>query len=212
MSQLRPTDRPQGAAGHLTPERKQEIRHAYFASGCTLTRIQLASRFNVNRDTVAACLKGPEYEALRRQYETEIHSEARDVLKSAIMPAAEGWKKAVTVAGEKGDHKPAKDLLMHTGVIEPLDDDGRGTGPLVLMLVNMHDGRQVYRETSSGRTFDIDAETGDVIDLPKTNAPVCYIGTPLAGVQVGAGLTPGPVLTPAGIPSLSGPTDDSSRR
>jgi hypothetical protein len=33
----------------------------------------------------------------------------------------------------KGDHKPAKDLLMHIGTIEPLDEDGRARGPLVLI-------------------------------------------------------------------------------
>ena len=39
------------------------------------------------------------------------------------------------MAADRGDHKPAKELLMHTGTIEPLGADGRAQGPLVLVYV-----------------------------------------------------------------------------
>ena len=48
--------RPEGRAGHLTDEQRHAIRMAYLETGGTITRVALAERFNVNRDTVGACL------------------------------------------------------------------------------------------------------------------------------------------------------------
>ena len=48
--------RPLGRAGHLRHEDKQAIRLAYLEGGGRVTRLALAAQFNVNRDTVAACL------------------------------------------------------------------------------------------------------------------------------------------------------------
>lgn len=135
--------KPRGAAGHLSAEQKQRIRVAYLESGGQLSCTQLGARCAtvpgveraVNRETVAACLKGPEFDALRKHFDTEIKAGAVERLKAGILPAADAWVKAVGVAADKGDHKPAKDLLMHTGTIEPLDDDGRARGPLVLIAV-----------------------------------------------------------------------------
>jgi len=54
-----------------------------------------------------------------------------------VVPAADAWVRAINEAADKGDHKPAKDLLMHTGTIERLDEDGRGGGPLMITYVGV---------------------------------------------------------------------------
>ncbi|MBM3809431.1 MAG: hypothetical protein FJW22_14700 [Acidimicrobiia bacterium] len=38
--------------------------------------------------------------------------------------AARAWGVAIDVAADKGGSRPAKDLLLHTGAIEPIDDAG----------------------------------------------------------------------------------------
>ena len=149
--------KPQGKAGHLSAEQKQAIRVAYLETGGSVTYAEMGRRCaviigrEVNRETVAGCFKGPEYEALRKHFDTEIKAGAVERLKAGILPAADAWVRAVDVAGDKGDHKPAKELLMHTGVIEPLDEHGRANGPLVLMAVSFGD---------MGRGHTLDALTG----------------------------------------------------
>ncbi len=142
--------KPVGAAGHLSPEQKQTIRVAYLETGGCVTYAELGKRCQVligravNRETVASCMKGPEYDKLRKHFDTEIKASAVERLKAGILPAADAWVRSVGVAAEKGDHKPAKDLLMHTGTIEPLDDDGRARGPLVLVMVDSMPGQRGY--------------------------------------------------------------------
>jgi hypothetical protein len=133
--------KPQGKAAHLTPEQRQAIRVAYLETGGNVTYADMGRRCaaivgrEVNRETVAACLKGPAYDKLRKHFDTEIKASAVERLKAGILPAADAWVKAVDVAADKGDHKPAKELLLHTGTIDPLDADGRAQGPLVLVYV-----------------------------------------------------------------------------
>jgi len=104
-------------------------------------------------------------------------------LKAAVVPAADAWVSAIDKAADKGDHKPAKDLLMHTGTIEPLDSDGHARGSMVLVAIKI-DGRDVMKG-DDGVVYDIDPETGDVIGLPKTDGPVVMIGGPCAKVNLG---------------------------
>ncbi len=47
-------------------------------------------------------------------------------LASAADEAADAWVDAVGIASAKGDHRPAKDLLLHSRVIEPLAYEGGG--------------------------------------------------------------------------------------
>jgi hypothetical protein len=142
--------KPTGVPGHLSAQQKQHIRVEYLATGGTLSYTEMGRRCAsligraVNRETVAACMKGPEYDALRKHYDSEIKATAVERLKAGILGAADAWVRSVEVASEKGDHKPAKDLLMHTGTIEPLDDDGRAKGPLVLVMVDSMPGLRGY--------------------------------------------------------------------
>ena len=119
-----PAKRPQGRAGHLTETERQAIRLAYLESGGRVTRVALALQFNVNRDTVAACLQGPDYRALQAQFQEELQAAAVDRLKAYVGPAAEAWIDAIGIAALKGDHRAAKDLLLHTETIKPVQSGG----------------------------------------------------------------------------------------
>ena len=48
--------------------------------------------------------------------------------------AAKDWLTASAIAAKRGDHKPAKEILLHAGVIERLGDT---PGPQVVMFVGM---------------------------------------------------------------------------
>ena len=124
--------KPQGRAGHLSHEEKTVIRLAYLESGGTETYIELGRRFSVNRETVSACLKGPDFDKLRAAVESEARTIAIQRLMAAVVPAADAWVRAIDEAADKGDHKPAKELLLHTRTIEPLDD-AQGAGVTVII-------------------------------------------------------------------------------
>jgi hypothetical protein len=100
--------KPQGKSAHLSPEQKQAIRVAYLETGGTVTYADMGRRCasiigrEVNRETVAACLKGPEYDKLRKHFDTEIKASAVERLKAGILPAADAWVKAVDVAADQG--------------------------------------------------------------------------------------------------------------
>jgi hypothetical protein len=177
--------KPQGRAAHLSFEEKTAIRLAYLEAGGTLTYIELGRRFNVNRETVSACLKGPEFEKMRGGFESEVRATAVQRLKAAVIPAADAWVRAIEGAADQGDHKPAKDLLMHTGTIEPLDDDGRARGPMVLVLAKI-DGLDVVK-SDDGQVYDVDPETGDILKLPKSDHPIVMIGIPDRAVKIDVG-------------------------
>jgi hypothetical protein len=120
MTDKAPVRRPEGRAGHLSTEERLQIRLAYLESGGQRTYKALAEQFNINRDTVSACLKGAEFDALQRTFNQEAQRIAKQHLQSAMIEAAQSWRRALPVAAEKGDHRPARDLLLHTGAIEPI--------------------------------------------------------------------------------------------
>ena len=47
---------------------------------------------------------------------------------------AEDWAKASRLAAEKGDHRPAKDALLHARAIEPVADQGN-TGTRIAIII-----------------------------------------------------------------------------
>jgi hypothetical protein len=118
--QERPPVRQEGRAGHLTPEEKTAIRLEYLEHGGRMTRKAIAAKFRVNRDTVSECLKGPDFERLQKQFEQELREAAVRRLKAHVLPAADAWCDAIDTAAQRGDHKPARELLLHTGVIAPI--------------------------------------------------------------------------------------------
>ncbi len=112
--------------------------------------------------TIGSVLQGEDFERLKIEIESDTFDDARRVLKAHVVKAAKAWPRAIEKAADKGDHKPAKDLLMHTGVIEPLGEDG-AHGALVLVGVN------VYQDVRTGQQFK---------GQPDPNRPVWIVGSP----------------------------------
>jgi len=49
----------------------------------------------------------------------------REILQSFEHNAVSAWAEAIPVASAKGDHRPAKDLLLHTRAIDPVQLQGQ---------------------------------------------------------------------------------------
>jgi hypothetical protein len=172
-----PCPRQARRVGPLLPEERRKIQLTYLESGGALTQTALAARFAVSCDTVGACLKGPDFVHLQKQVEQELRTAAVARLKRHVEPAAAAWCQAIDVAGKRGDHRPARDLLLHTGTIEPLDKDGRGQGTLVLMAMHFDDGRPGFRDPKTGATYEKD-------ETPRSATVVVQIGVHNEDVQL----------------------------
>ena len=156
-----PPVRPEGRAGHLTPEEKMAIRLEYLEHGGRSTRKAIAAKFRVNRDTVSECLKGPDFERLQKQFEQELREAAMRRLRAHVLPAADAWCDAVDTAAQRGDHKPARELLLHTGVIAPISGVD-ATGITVMIGSLSPNGMNVgIQQVSDFRDGDVLTATDD---------------------------------------------------
>ena len=152
--------RKPGRGSQVTPNERREIHHLFLAEG--LTKAAIAQKTGRTRETIASVLQGEDFERAKAEIESDTFDDARRVLKAHVVKAANAWPRAIEKAADKGDHKPAKDLLMHTGVIEPLGEDG-ARGALVLVGVN------VYQDVRTGQQFK---------GQPDPNRPVVIVGNP----------------------------------
>lgn len=178
MSELVPAKRPEGRAGHLSEQEKTAIRLAYLEAAGTKTYKQLAAEFGVNRDTVSACCKGPEFQRLEKQLEAEMRHSAVNKLKALTMPAVDAWGDAIPIAARKGDHRPARELLQHVGIVEAGKEVGGGV--LVLTKIDVHTVKG-----SDGNVYHRNPDTGEIEGLPKADV---IVGIGVGGkVAVGQG-------------------------
>ena len=84
-----------------------------------LNHSELARRFGRSRETIGGVLKGEAFETTKKEVQQGITDEARLILQRHMVPAAVAWGRTLGIASEKGDHRPAKALLLHTKAIEP---------------------------------------------------------------------------------------------
>ena len=107
-----------GRGSQLTHAERLEIQMAYLSEPGA-TQKSLAQQCGRNRETIANALKGPEFEQAKAVVHKALAEQARDVLKQNRVRAAKKWSgEAIDAAAKKGDHKPMRDLLEATGVIE----------------------------------------------------------------------------------------------
>jgi hypothetical protein len=59
---------------------------------------------------------------------------AVDLMAAYAEPMLRAWIKAGLLASLRGDHRPAKEWLMHAGILDPLPDAGKGSGPSVVII------------------------------------------------------------------------------
>ncbi len=152
--------RKPGRGSQVTPNERREIHHLFLAEG--LAKAAIAQKTGRTRETIASVLLGEDFERFKAEIESDTFDDARRVLKAHVVKAAKAWPRAIEKAADKGDHKPAKDLLMHTGVIEPLGEDG-ARGALLLVGVN------IYQDVRTGQQFK---------GQPDPNRPVVVVGSP----------------------------------
>ena len=121
-----------GAGSQVTPAERREIQRQHLAEG--LNQKQIAAQTGRTRETIAAQLKGADFERIRTAVEADLIETVKRQLTNNVDKAANAWIKALDRAAQKGDHKPAKDLLMHAGVIDPLGETSR---PQFVVVVGM---------------------------------------------------------------------------
>jgi hypothetical protein len=124
-----------GRGSQLTPEERLEVQRMSIADG--LSNSEIARRTGRDRGTIATVLASDDAKELKRKFQSEQHDAALSLLRDGRVPAATEWVSAIGIAAQKGDHRPAKDLLLHTGVIQPVTADN---GPRVAVQINLHGG------------------------------------------------------------------------
>ena len=104
---------------------------------------------------------------------------------------------ATLLPATKGDHRPAKDLLLHTKVIEPLSDSSVGGMSCWVGVAVSVDGTRLYRDTRTGRVAPQNQLGGGIVigttDCPAGPDPFDGVpgdsqGLPAAGGTRGADL------------------------
>ena len=112
LPQTLPNRSGPGTKGRVTTAERLSIQRAYLLHPEGSIAF-LAKRFNRRKDAVRRCLEGADYDALVAEVHAHIQSDVHTVLRQEAVNAARKWAKtAVNVAADKGDHKPAKDLLI----------------------------------------------------------------------------------------------------
>ena len=121
-----------GRGSALTRDERHEIQRLGIVEGCSISEI--ARRTDRDRGTVANVLNAQDSQALRGKLATDARDEVLRMLQITSPQAAREWARAVTQAANKGDHRPARDLLLHAGAIDPIADDA-SNGPRIAIVI-----------------------------------------------------------------------------
>ena len=124
--------RKPGRGSQVTAIERREIQLLHLVEG--LGQKAIAARVGRTRETVAKQLKDTDFQMVKREVIADMAEEARSTLQSHVRTAAKDCSTASGIAAKKGDHRPAKELLLHAGVIERLGDT---TGSQVTVVVGM---------------------------------------------------------------------------
>ena len=60
--------------------------------------------------------------------------QALELMAAYALPAFTDWRRASRKASDRGDHRPARDWLMHAGIVDPLPDTGRFGGTTINII------------------------------------------------------------------------------
>ena len=125
------SDFPPGRGSQLTPDERRDVQRLRLVDGESTSEI--ARRTGRNRETIANILRGDDTRELQNQLEGEMKAAALRHLRVTGEKAARAWGIAIAAAADKGDHRPAKDLLLHTGVIQPMNGPQTAIGVRVIV-------------------------------------------------------------------------------
>ena len=153
----------------LTATERQQVREMALIDG--LTNSEIGRRMGHDRGTIANVLKDADTAALREQLMSAQREQALQTLRSNTARMAGNWVNAADVAAGKGDHRPSRDLLLHTGVIQPVVAD---QGPRIAVQINLHGGPEPESLVMLSARGSADAGSGP-FDSPIM--PITAIGT-----------------------------------
>jgi hypothetical protein len=128
--------RPPGRGSALTAEERREIQRLSIVEKLSISTI--ARRVDRDRGTVSEVLRSPESVALRQQLETDEREQVQKLLKASGPQIAREWIFAATQAAARGDHKPSKDLLLHSGLVDPVATDAGGARIAIVIGTDQH--------------------------------------------------------------------------
>lgn len=109
---------PKSLLSTLPEEVRFAVRYSYLTDP-EATMAKLADKFSLPSYTISQLLNGPEYESVRTTIQSTQRDLARDRLHAMTEQATAAWLASLTPASKRGDHRPAKDLLLATKVIDP---------------------------------------------------------------------------------------------
>ena len=122
-----------GRGAQLTAAERAEVQQLALVDG--LSQAEIARRVNRDRGTVASVLAAEDTQHMRTALEDAARSGARAILTRHAEQAAQDWVSASAVARQRGDHRPARDLLLHSGAIEPIKDGRQRGGPQIAIVI-----------------------------------------------------------------------------
>lgn len=125
---------PPGRGSQLTPAERAEIQHLSLVEG--LSRSEIARRVRRDRETVRNVLAADDTRHLAEQLATEARDEVLLTLRRNASRVAQDWIEASAVAKSRGDHRPARDLLLHARAIDPIASE-RDSAPRVAVIIGM---------------------------------------------------------------------------
>ena len=164
--------RKPGRGSQVTPAERREIQHLHLVDG--LNQKQIAAQTGRTRETIAAQLRDEDFQALKRQLDGEMAEEARSTLKRHVKTAARDWIKASSIAAKRGDHKPAKDLLLHAGAIERLGDTSRSQVQILITTADVPS--QEVIDAEEARVLALRAPSQEVIDAEEARVEALRAG------------------------------------
>lgn len=85
---------------------------------------QIATAIGCHTDTVYSTIEGY----------SDTTSIAAKFLAGTALSAAKDWRKAVRKGAERGRHEPARDLLLHTGAIQPVQNETSGGAKVAVFI------------------------------------------------------------------------------
>ena len=125
---------PRGPKSKIKPLERRAIQLAYLTQG--MTKRVIATQFGRSEQVVYRVLSGPDFDEVRRELTEGTRDQAKLMLERAMPEAVTQWLRAMPTAADKGDHRPAKDLLLHTKLIDPLVDHP-APPPAVMICIGM---------------------------------------------------------------------------
>jgi hypothetical protein len=170
---------PPGRGSGMTPDEIRDVRLDFLCDG--LTRVALATKYGRTRNTIAGCLEGKDFEDFRASVLEQAAVDARIVLASKTIQHARNWNTASDIAALKGDHRPARDALVATGVVQPRSDAPGGVNVFIVTQVN---GLELYRSQRTGRTYSMSQIDGGHIPSQEQADTIVWAGG-AASIRIG---------------------------